>query len=319
MSVIFETLQRLRHSSAEGDIRASGARRGGSVYSFKRLPFSVPGILTVCLLFILSVLFAVYGIRYVKTTLLGSEKRPDLSRGTPEYLKGKEIGDHGDFVKDDHARPSKVPPAPPHKPIEEARPGRLYIPPAHEPKTRYLPPSSRMGVNQTNMGRTTPLVPNESPGISGHYLSPAESFGETSRKVKEEVSETEKIRLANVAKSARIARLVSKVQAAMFANDGPRVKELLGQLSSLKGKEDPYVIKLKAYWYLVRGDYQSAMPLLSSFLQTHENDLEAGINMAIIEIKTRRFNEARTRLKRLRDIYQDNALIPGLMKKLEKR
>jgi len=58
---------------------------------------------------------------------------------------------------------------------------------------------------------------------------------------------------------------------------------------------------------------------LSSFLQTHENDLEAGINMAIIEIKTRRFNEARTRLKRLRDIYQDNALIPGLMKKLEKR
>ena len=65
-----------------------------------------------------------------------------------------------------------------------------------------------------------------------------------------------------------------------------------------------------------QGDYDSASSLLNSLLQKDENDLEAGINMAVIEIKTQRLDQAKKRLERLRDIYQENTSIPNLLQKI---
>jgi Flp pilus assembly protein TadD len=61
-------------------------------------------------------------------------------------------------------------------------------------------------------------------------------------------------------------------------------------------------------------DYASAASLLTRVLEKEKDDLEAGINMAIVEIKTHRLDEARKRLAGLREIYQANTLIPELIR-----
>jgi cytochrome c-type biogenesis protein CcmH/NrfG len=63
--------------------------------------------------------------------------------------------------------------------------------------------------------------------------------------------------------------------------------------------------------------YQSAAVLLREVLRKNENDLEAGINMAIVEIKTGQIPEAINRLATLREIYPEDALIPELIQKLK--
>jgi Flp pilus assembly protein TadD len=141
---------------------------------------------------------------------------------------------------------------------------------------------------------------------------------DTKSPVKANKSEREKRHPANIKKSARIGRLVTRVQQALRAGDVSRVETLLDELASLKGEESSYVIKLKAFWCMKKGDYDSAESLLNSLLQRNENDLEAGINMAILELKTHRLQQARKRLEKLRHVYQDNTQIQDLLDKTGK-
>ena len=117
-------------------------------------------------------------------------------------------------------------------------------------------------------------------------------------------------------KSGRICHLVAKFQEAMLTEDNARVETIIDELASLKGERSDYIIKLKAFWRMKQGDYDFASSLLNALLQKDENDLEAGINMAVIEIKTHRLDQAKKRLERLRDIYQENTLIPDLLQKI---
>jgi len=91
-------------------------------------------------------------------------------------------------------------------------------------------------------------------------------------------------------------------------------KTLIDRLTQFKGEESPYLLKLRAVWHMREGDYASAAFLLTSVLEKEKDDLEAGINMAIIEIKTHRMDEARKRLAALREIYQANTLIAELIR-----
>jgi len=65
------------------------------------------------------------------------------------------------------------------------------------------------------------------------------------------------------------------------------------------------VLKLRAYWFMRQGDYDKAAELLSRVLKENKDDLEAGVNMAIIEIRANEITKAKKRLARLRDIYQE--------------
>ncbi|MBW2602193.1 MAG: tetratricopeptide repeat protein, partial [Deltaproteobacteria bacterium] len=51
-------------------------------------------------------------------------------------------------------------------------------------------------------------------------------------------------------------------------------------------------------------------------LAQEQNDLEAGINMAIVEIKTHRLDKARKRLAKLREIYPANTIIEDIIQKM---
>ncbi len=128
----------------------------------------------------------------------------------------------------------------------------------------------------------------------------------------------ERARRAALEKSARIARLVREIeQAVAGAPNGGNPQTLLDQLAGIKGKTHPYIMKMRAYWNFKRGQYSVAEADLKKVIAVHPDDLEAGINLALIEIHDQRYREAMARLKRLRHTYPDQPLVADLIKRLK--
>ncbi len=131
-------------------------------------------------------------------------------------------------------------------------------------------------------------------------------------------SKDEKVHIANVEKSSRAIALVSKIERSMIQADDKKTADLFDELAALKGEENSYVLKLNAYWYLRKNEYESAAMILKRVLDRDQKDLEAGINMAIIEIKRGQLQAARNRLARLREFYPENTQISEILLKLRK-
>jgi hypothetical protein len=127
----------------------------------------------------------------------------------------------------------------------------------------------------------------------------------------------EKVHPVRVRSSAEIIRLVAKIKKSIRHGTAVHTENLLDQLAVLKGTDDRYVLKLRAYWSLQNNDYESAASYLTKVLEKNSEDLEAGINMAIIDINSSRPQLARIRLQELEKIYPDNLSIADLMQKLQ--
>ena len=166
--------------------------------------------------------------------------------------------------------------------------------------------------------RTGQPVRPELPPVSSGFSMPQTEKQSTTGREKADKEDSEKIDFAKMEKSARICRLVATFREAILTKDNTRIETIINELALLKGERSDYVIKLKAFWRMKRGDYGPAYSLLNSLLQKNENDLEAGINMAVLEIKMNRLDQAGKRLERLRALYQDNALILSLLQKIGK-
>jgi hypothetical protein len=126
----------------------------------------------------------------------------------------------------------------------------------------------------------------------------------------------EKAQVSAVDQNAQMSIMVAKVQQAMRAGDERKVEDLLHTLESLKGKEDPYVMRLKAFWFLKQRKYGMARSLLEELLSNNEDDLDAGINLAILDIKTNHMEAARNRLRAMRRLHEDNTIIPAILEKI---
>lgn len=133
----------------------------------------------------------------------------------------------------------------------------------------------------------------------------------------EDKNEDERIRLENVERSARIASLVAKIRISIGTKRNDQLEDLIDELALLKGKGSSYVLKLRAFLYMRKNEYESAASLLNDVLRKNENDLEAGINMAIVEIKTGQTPKAIKRLAALREMHPENTLITELIQKLK--
>ena len=127
----------------------------------------------------------------------------------------------------------------------------------------------------------------------------------------------EQARRAALAKSARIGRLVRQIEQALAGSaeaGDPGI--LLEKLARLKGENHPYVAKLRAYHNFQRGNMALAEADLYKVIAFHPDDLEAGINLALIEIHDQRYEKALDRLKMLRQTYPENERIADLIKRL---
>jgi len=142
---------------------------------------------------------------------------------------------------------------------------------------------------------------------------PGEKAERTLPLKKSAITKGEGIFRNNAEKAAKIGRLVSNLKKAISIGDRTRAEALIDELSLLKGEGNHYVLKLRAYWSMRQGDYDKAAELLSRVLKENGDDLEAGVNMAIIEIRANEITKAKKRLARLRDIYQENSLVRDLL------
>ncbi len=418
MSVIFRTLKKLRGQSLEGKEGDEKLKRGRNIYSFRRIIFSPLGIISLAIFIFLSGMGTLYGVSCLKDYFEWKSRESFLLRRDKTQAKETEKRVKIDRLTTEEAvyeEATVVPPPPKTIPVEEARPGRLYLPsakkkksPAKEIKTvRYIPPRSEKKPERPGKKITSAEPPTESPiptketpptGFKREERPSGPAISEPSArskllpkrpeispvspfdapKVKSEpdqsaielppvapdiaksdrvkvpaielpskalpklelkeisipsgisplpekpvkqketkIAEEKRIHLANIERSAKIASLVAKVQRSIRTWSSDQIRDLIDQLESLKGEDNSYILKLRAFWHLRQDDYKLAASFLKKVLSKNENDLEAGINMAILEIKTNSLIEAGKRLARLREIYPENTLIPELIQKLK--
>jgi predicted Zn-dependent protease len=132
-----------------------------------------------------------------------------------------------------------------------------------------------------------------------------------------EVTERERLQAEKISRCSEIAQKVAKLEESVQREDRAGAERLMSELTDLKGPDNTYILKLKAFMLVQKGEYEAAAPILARVLKKDQNDLEAGINMAILEANTDQLQAARSRLAHLTKIYPSNSLVPAILEKLE--
>ena len=316
MSLIYQSLAKLR-SNASGSAEQQPVDIPHRSRFARKSRFFAPRVLVLTALVFVAGVGASYGIyqmqfEEMETTGENTMQRviaPAVSSPDQEMAAGG--ADSG--VSD--------PSAPVVRPRKETTPSPKALVGEHQPLRN--PNASEIVVAQTETAGPPAVAANAAAndpaaGIASKTGRRAVGRRKASRHhAQTAVADVERIRRANMRRSLDISRLIAEIQQSMQASDHRRTEELLVQLTRRKGRDDPYVLKLKSYWHTQQGDLNRASALLQQVLRRKPDDLEAGINMAILEIKTGRIRQADKRLSRLREIYPEDTRIPALMEKLK--
>ena len=283
MSVIYKLLKKNGSPAQAAPEEISQLRRRRHVYTFKRLAFSPPMFISILLLTSLTIIGISYGSGFIKMVMAQKKRATHLSEE-----------------------------------VDEAIPFRFTVP--RVPEEAYLEaPSS--GITATavspekKLKRGLPVLRDFHPEEDRTLQAiPSEK---TSPPVQSMEEREEEARLLMVTQKARVAQLVAKIEKAIDQGPQAEVKDLLDNLTDLKGEDDKYVLKLKAFWHLKQKDPEKAGPFLVRVLEKDEMDLEACINMAIIELGSNHVDKARKRLVLLRDRYPENSEIREILRRLQ--
>ncbi|MBF0455495.1 MAG: tetratricopeptide repeat protein [Magnetococcales bacterium] len=100
---------------------------------------------------------------------------------------------------------------------------------------------------------------------------------------------------------------------AMDGGDHEAVAGHLTRLQTMLGDQNPFVIKMQAYWYLRQENHHRAHRLLSQILDATPQDFEANLNMAVAEIGIDKLHSARIRLNGLIDRHPNHPKILSLL------
>jgi hypothetical protein len=127
-----------------------------------------------------------------------------------------------------------------------------------------------------------------------------------------------KVFLSNAKKNAKMARLIADIRNEMDRGNKGRIETLFEELAMIKGQNNSYVLKLKAVWHIRNQEYKDAASLLGTVLSRNGLDLEAGLNMAIVEINTGKEQTAYRRLEDLQKSYPDNIRLAEILQDLRR-
>jgi len=364
MSVIFETLQKLKQGGEESPEAMPVSRRRRKTLSVGRAFLPLGVIIGIGVGLLVFFFWGSLGMRRVPHQHV--PKRAVAGPGFGRTQAAEQV-------------PAKNETALPHSPelkTVRAINGKLYLPPSrpkqdHEREMAgYLPPISagridpgraagkrglqyvaasengrKAGMITTEKRQMKNLLPKSArTGDTRKNTAASETFekkkhssegGKTGEKIRTSLlaQETKKSmkksppprpkqmetpEVRTVDRSARVSLLVARLEQAMRAENRGEVKDLLEKLEKLKGEKSDYVMRVKAFWYLKEGRYDLARSLLHQLINKNENDLEAGINMAVLDIKTNHVEAARNRLRKLRESHEDNTTIPALLEKISR-
>ena len=341
MSVIFKSLKKMKDEESGDADGLDRFERRSDVYTFKKIFFSPVVLIVIALIGAIGYLGVIYGMTVLEETPSKPARRASTIAPPPPAAVPVEeqkpppgpLGDWQESLPGDVSRymaPGSQTPG--SRSAGFPRPGSssstadgpragVYTPPAG--------PTTRSGTRTAPADSEPSGVDQDRPRVIVHDDQPAP---ESIPVLSGDERELPRVRVTTsrggvgrreggppqaLSGGGKIGRLAEDLKAALNKKDGRRVEELLDRLEGLKGQGDPYVLKLRAFWELRQGDYLSAGSHLKRVLAKDKNDVEAGVNMAILEIKTNRLQDARRRLLRLKELYPDDNLITDLLKKIQ--
>lgn len=331
MSIIFQTLNKLQATPpAAPSAQAVGDRPAVDepVHANRRRPLLVSGMVAGA--FVLLGVALIFGVRFLvsHTGASGGEAvASQESVAGAHFFAAAEPAQFTVAVRE--TTPRYLPPdsapqahapsgggsaagtgtAPPTPDTNAATPVEMHLAP--ERRGNAPPPAAPVSAAT---GKDDAIIePSKAPAHGGES-GPAESESMTAEQRKAEAA-----RQAAREKNERISRLVSRIEAALSspAPDQHRVETLLGELARLKQPGSLYVDKLRAYWLLKIEQYDQARGLLEKLAAADEEDVEVGINLAVIDIRQGEIPAARLRLQGLKKAHPDNTRIAELIRKLQ--
>ena len=120
-------------------------------------------------------------------------------------------------------------------------------------------------------------------------------------------------------KSLQVSRLTADLARAVQADDETKIAQVLDELGSKAGADSNYVLNMRAYVALARGQYAEVEIPLRRVLARDATDANAGLNMAVAESRTGRLQQARQRLEQLASVYPDDERIVLMLQSLPQR
>ena len=116
-----------------------------------------------------------------------------------------------------------------------------------------------------------------------------------------------------------IGLLVSQINSAIRQGDYQSAESLLGLLESATGKDSIIFLKLKGYALLTQNDDNHAQLVYSQLLRQRPDDLDANLNMALLEVRLGLVSRAVDRLSRMSSLYPDSSEVSRYLNTIRAR
>lgn len=104
-----------------------------------------------------------------------------------------------------------------------------------------------------------------------------------------------------------ISFLVTQIKSAIHMSDFQRAEELLIQLEQHTSDGNILLLKLRGYALLTQQHNKQARDVYQSLLRQDPDNLEANLNMSLLEIRLGKSDQALVRLNRLQSLYPDSS------------
>jgi tetratricopeptide (TPR) repeat protein len=122
---------------------------------------------------------------------------------------------------------------------------------------------------------------------------------------------------ADVRRKPHISReIIPALNMALQQRDHSRSQQLLDRLARVRGDTDPLVLKYKGLWLLYGEHYAKAGEIFEQLLRSDPGDLEAGINLAIVDLRLGHIEQARSRLQSLARHHPQHPMLLRLLDQL---
>ncbi len=342
MSILFNRLKALKKKKTPGP--PGRISRESHIYTLRRFVFSPAGALLILFVVVVFGVFSYYSLVFLKS-YIDRNKTASFARVTPTAARTtqpekvtqssrEKTATPGDTL--DPADPLLNPPQMPKSRVtQKATPGKLFIPrpqsPSNtEPYQKPAPEEERPPADKAVSAKTrhTSMPP---------QVLPVPETRERTRETKPDVAtlsrsssqsrvaatpeeiETQKkraLKQTRMKHTASIIEMTREIETAIRNNELQRADELIDTLAKLKNPKSHYFLKLRAFMDIKAQNYESATRLLERVLDMAPEDLEANLNMAIIEIKLSHTDRAKKRLYRLRESHPVCPRVDELIRRL---
>lgn len=349
MSIIFQKLKALtsRSSAPDNNDQENRLNKSQNVYTFRKMIFSPRGAMLIIATIAGFSMISYYGLSFLKGHLDDSSNKAIIIQQSQQtdMDQDDEIDPETGLPYDPETYAENNPDAPLPKPIikfkvpdffldkTKTKPDAdadLDIPQAPGKKIvlEHLPPlpvaisqpSKKTTKKDQHLSQLTdkekpPPKPYDSKKSTTASLEDA-PLKDTDQKLLARQNLRHMMKNKKNKEVSKMVTLSTELENAVLRNDTARIDQLLEELFKGKTPSQPYILKLMAYKQIQQKNYENAKRYLQSILLKDKTDFEAGINMAIIEIRQQQIPLAKKRLIELREWYPSQVIIDNLLNQL---